>query len=40
VVLIGLFIYMWLSPTLRNAGIVEPDSEVMEEAAETPVANA
>ena len=40
VLLVGLYIYMWLSPTLRNAGIVEPDTEVVEEAAETPVANA
>ena len=38
--LAGLAIYMWLSPTLRNAGIVEPDPEVLEESAETPVANA
>ena len=40
VLLIGLFIFMWLSPTLRNAGIVETHHEVLEESAETPVANA
>ncbi|MGZ5960968.1 MAG: MFS transporter [Rhizomicrobium sp.] len=38
--LIGLFIFMWLSPTLRNAGIIETHHEVLEESAETPVANA
>ena len=31
---------VWLSPTLRNAGIVEPDPDILEESAETPVANA
>ncbi len=40
VLLIGLFIFMWLSPTLRNAGIIETHHEVLEESAETPVANA
>ena len=38
--LIGLFIFMWLSPTLRNAGVIETHHEVLEESAETPVANA
>jgi MFS family permease len=38
--LIGLFVYMWLSPTLRNAGVIAPDVEIVEENAETPVANA
>ncbi|MGZ5934677.1 MAG: MFS transporter [Rhizomicrobium sp.] len=38
--LIGLFIFMWLSPTLHNAGIIETHHEVLEESAETPVANA
>lgn len=38
--LIGLFIFMWSSPTLRNAGIIETHHEVLEESAETPVANA
>jgi MFS family permease len=40
VLLVGLFVYMWLSPTLRNAGIIESDPEVLEESAETPIANA
>lgn len=40
VLLVALFIYMWLSPTLRNAGIIPPDVEITEENAETPVANA
>jgi len=38
--LTGLFAYQWLSPALRNAGIVPPDVEVVEEDLETPVANA
>lgn len=38
--MIALFLFMWLSPTLRNAGIIAADLEVLEEAAETPVANA
>ena len=40
VLLIGLFGSMWPSPTLRNAGIIAPDIELVEENAETPVANA
>ena len=40
VLMVALFLYMWLSPTLRNAGIIEADPEIVEEAAETPVANA
>ncbi len=40
VLLVGLVVYLWLSPTLRNAGIIETDPEVLEESAETPVANA
>jgi len=40
VLLAALFVYMWLSPTLRYAGTIESDHEVLEEAAETPVANA
>jgi len=40
VLLIALVVFMWLSPTLRNAGIIESDAEVLEESAETPVANA
>ena len=40
VLLAALFIYMWLSPALRNAGIVPPDIEIVEEDIETPVANA
>lgn len=38
--MLALFAFMWLSPTLRNAGMVEADLEVAEESAETPVANA
>jgi MFS family permease len=34
-----LFVYMWISPTLRNAGDVPPEAEAAEEAAETPMAN-
>ncbi|MBV9903824.1 MAG: MFS transporter [Alphaproteobacteria bacterium] len=40
VLLIALYVYMWLSPALRNAGIIPPDVEIVEEHAETPVANA
>lgn len=40
VLLAALFVYMWLSPTLRYAGTISTDHEVLEEAAETPVANA
>lgn len=40
VLLVVLFVYMWLSPTLRNAGIIPPDIEIVEEDIETPVANA
>lgn len=39
VLLVGLSAYMWLSPALRNAGIVAPDVEIVEENAQTPVAN-
>jgi MFS family permease len=38
--LAALFVFMWLSPTLRYAGMTQSDHEVLEEAAETPVANA
>ncbi len=40
VLLTGLFVFQWLSPTLRNAGIIAPDIEIVEEDIETPVANA
>ena len=40
VLLAALFVFMWLSPTLRYAGMTQSDHEVLEEAAETPVANA
>jgi len=40
VLLVGLFVYLYLSPTLRNAGIIPPDAEIVEEDLETPVANA
>ncbi len=40
VLLLALFLFMWLSPTLRYAGTIESDHEVLEEAAETPVPNA
>ena len=40
VLLAALFVYMWLSPTLRYAGTIATDHEVLEEVAETPVANA
>jgi MFS family permease len=38
--LTGLGVYMWISPVLRNAGIIPPDVEIAEENAATPVANA
>ncbi|HWD26485.1 MAG TPA: MFS transporter [Rhizomicrobium sp.] len=38
--LIGLVVYQWLSPTLRSAGVIPPDVEIVEEDVETPVANA
>jgi len=38
VLLAGLAIYQWLSPTLRNAGVIPPDLEIVEEDIETPVA--
>jgi MFS family permease len=38
--LVGLGVFMWLSPTLRNAGTIPPDLEIVEEDVETPVANA
>ena len=34
-----LFAYMWISPTLRNAGDIPTEPEAAEEAAETPIAN-
>ena len=37
---VGLGFYQWLSPALRNAGIIPPDIEIVEEDIETPVANA
>ncbi|HEY0104911.1 MAG TPA: MFS transporter [Rhizomicrobium sp.] len=40
VLLIGLAAYQALSPALRNAGIIPPDIEIVEEDLETPVANA
>jgi MFS family permease len=40
VLLIALFVYQWLSPALRDAGIIPPDPEIVEEDLETPVANA
>jgi hypothetical protein len=40
VLLVALFAYQWLSPALRNAGIIPPDPEIVEEDLETPVANA
>jgi MFS family permease len=40
VLMVALMFYMWLSPTLRNAGIIEADPDIVEESAETPVANA
>ena len=38
--MLALFVFMWLSPTLRNAGIIKTNIDVVEEAAETPIANA
>jgi len=38
--LAGLAIFQWLSPTLRAAGVIPPDIEIVEEDVETPVANA
>jgi MFS family permease len=38
--LLALFGYMWISPTLRNAGIVPPDTAITETSPGTPVANA
>jgi MFS family permease len=38
--LIGLAAYQRLSPTLRDAGVVPPDVEIVDEDIETPVANA
>src|SRR5262249_49363049 len=32
-----LFAYQWLSPTLRNAGDIPPEPEAAEEAAEAPI---
>jgi MFS family permease len=40
VLMVALFLFMWSSPTLRNAGIIKTDLEVVEESAETPIANA
>ncbi len=37
--LIGLLGYMWLSPTLRNAGVITPDITITEKDPATPVAN-
>jgi MFS family permease len=39
VLLAGLALYQALSPTLRNAGIIPPDVEIVDEDLETPVAN-
>jgi MFS family permease len=36
--LAALVVYQWLSPTLRSAGIIPPDIEIVEEDVETPVA--
>jgi MFS family permease len=36
--LAGLAVYQWLSPTLRDAGVIPPDIEIVEEDLETPVA--
>ncbi|HEY5239641.1 MAG TPA: MFS transporter [Rhizomicrobium sp.] len=38
--LVALFVFTLLSPTLRNAGIIPPDAEIVEESPATPVANA
>jgi len=40
VLMLALFVCMWLSPTLRNAGIIKTNIDVVEESAETPIANA
>jgi MFS family permease len=40
ILLVGLTLYMWISPVLRNAGVIPPDVEITEENAATPVANA
>jgi MFS family permease len=40
VLMVALFLFMWSSPTLRNAGIIKTDLEVVEESAETQIANA
>lgn len=40
VLMLALFVFMWLSPTLRNAGIIKTNIDVVEESAETPIANA
>jgi MFS family permease len=39
VALVGLFAYMLISPTLRNAGIIPPDITITEKDPATPVAN-
>jgi len=39
VALVGLFAYMLISPTLRNAGIIPPDITITEQDPVTPVAN-
>jgi MFS family permease len=39
VLLAGLVAYQWLSPALRDAGIIPADIEIVEEDLETPVAN-
>jgi MFS family permease len=38
VMMIVLFGYLWISPTLRNAGDIPPEPEAAEEAAEMPIA--
>jgi hypothetical protein len=40
VALVGLFAYMLISPTLRNAGIITPDVKITEKDPATPVPNA
>lgn len=37
--MVALFLYMWISPTLRHAGDLPTEAEAAEEAAETPMAN-
>mgnify|MGYP001554111249 FL=1 len=39
VALVGLFAYMLISPTLRNAGVISPDTTLTEQDPVTPVAN-